>query len=151
MTVQYGFRKENGNFRKIAGKLYLQGHAINLLKKFDTGNAVCTYSESVFSNWNHLVFSNTYRLARQKSYERHIVNIQRRNIMSTANFTTAAAAATANTQLNLQMANDAYDGAVAAAELKRIAIQGALLSMSTKQLTATMTRASAESDKLNNI
>jgi hypothetical protein len=68
-----------------------------------------------------------------------------------ASFTTATAAAAANVVLNLQMANDAYDGAVAAAELKRIAIQAGLLSMSTKQLTASMTRASAEADKINNI
>jgi hypothetical protein len=71
--------------------------------------------------------------------------------MAAAGFTSAAAAATANTALNLKMANDAYDGAVAASELKKIAIQGGLLSMSTKQMTATMTRASAEADKINNI
>ena len=68
-----------------------------------------------------------------------------------AQFADAAAAAAANVALNLKMANDAYDGAVAAAELKRIAIQGGLISMSTKQMTATMVRASADCDKINNI
>ncbi|MFT5587847.1 MAG: hypothetical protein ACI9ZF_000002 [Bradyrhizobium sp.] len=70
---------------------------------------------------------------------------------TTLDLTTSAGIAAANTALNLQMANDSYDGAVKAAALKKEAIAAGLDSMAEKMTTASMTRASQSADKLNQI
>lgn len=68
-----------------------------------------------------------------------------------ADLTTSAGIAIANTALNLQMAKDSYDGAVAAAALKKEAIKSGLDSMAEKQAAASMKRAGASADIMNQI
>lgn len=72
-------------------------------------------------------------------------------LMKGFDFTTAAGIAYATQMLNLQMAADAYDKAVQAAELKKYAMEAALDSMAEKMASATFTRAAKAMDQYNQL